>query len=159
MFRIKKPSVRGFGSISMRLSTMYTDVPRCDASTSSGKFGSTKLVTSAMSVMRPVLGQGRFSYRHHIQLLKKLDVNYLYLYCNIQSCNKCPSSNELAFFNLRIKLLINIISAESDQCEDESSESRNEDTHSNFKTTIGQRCTMKCIINVLAACTTVNNIC
>jgi len=59
---------------------MYTDVPRCDASTSSGKFGSTKLVTSAMSVMRPVLGQGRYFYRRHIQLLiKDIIMTYVFI--------------------------------------------------------------------------------
>ena len=58
----------------MRLSTMYTDVPRCDASTSSGKFGSTKFVTSAMSVMRPLLGQGGFCYIYHFQLLDSFNM-------------------------------------------------------------------------------------
>jgi hypothetical protein len=66
---------------------MYTDVPRCDASTSSGKLGSTKLVTSAMSVMRPILGQGDFL------LMVLLDLYSKSSGCNIGNRKKCPSKD------------------------------------------------------------------
>jgi hypothetical protein len=52
------PSVRGLGNISMRRSTMYTDVPLCDASSSRGVPGCTKFVTSAISIMHPETDQG-----------------------------------------------------------------------------------------------------
>jgi hypothetical protein len=51
-------SVRGLGNISMRRSTMYTDVPLWDASSSRGVPGCTKFVTSAISIMHPETDQG-----------------------------------------------------------------------------------------------------
>jgi hypothetical protein len=42
----------------MRRSTMYTDVPLCDASSSRGVPGCTKFVTSAISIMHPETDQG-----------------------------------------------------------------------------------------------------